>query len=175
MVCWAETHLKEKVFNCICKVTLLRCEAYIQSAHFAHQIRIDVKLSWLGIIFASTCFSKTHIIIVASFTRKLHLRFGSPLHYISAAQFAHQQRHFTKHSLFLQLLKKYRTSTSALCSAQAEARDASSRADAAGEEARQAREKLTELSAKLAHAEAGHSHTQHEAERRLELRNKVNS
>nr|XP_026488065.1 unconventional myosin-XVIIIa [Vanessa tameamea] len=71
-----------------------------------------------------------------------------------------------------ELLKKYRASTSSLCAAQAEAREADSRAEAAAEEARQARERLAEISARLAHAEAGHSHEHHEAERRLELRNK---
>ncbi|KAJ8712778.1 hypothetical protein PYW08_008082 [Mythimna loreyi] len=71
-----------------------------------------------------------------------------------------------------ELLKKYRSSTSALCQAQTEAREASARADSAAEEARAARDKLAELSAKLAHAEAGHSHGHLEAERRLELRNK---
>lgn len=72
-----------------------------------------------------------------------------------------------------QLLKKYRASTSSLCAAQAEAREAASRADAALEEARSAKDKLTELTARLAHAEAGHSQGHAEAERRLELRNKV--
>ncbi|KAJ2940224.1 hypothetical protein O0L34_g11792 [Tuta absoluta] len=71
-----------------------------------------------------------------------------------------------------ELLKKYRASTSALCAAQTEARDAAARADQAAEEARAAREKLQEMSTRLAHAEAGHSHGQAEAERRLELRNK---
>ncbi|OWR54894.1 hypothetical protein KGM_207001 [Danaus plexippus plexippus] len=71
-----------------------------------------------------------------------------------------------------ELLKKYRASTSALCAAQAAAREAESRAEAAAEEARQAREKLTEMTTRLAHAEAGHTHEQHEAGRRLELRNK---
>ncbi|XP_053617561.1 unconventional myosin-XVIIIa isoform X2 [Plodia interpunctella] len=71
-----------------------------------------------------------------------------------------------------ELLKKYRASTSALCAAQAEARDASARADVAADEARAARDKLAELATRLAHAEAGHSQGQHEAERRLELRNK---
>lgn len=71
------------------------------------------------------------------------------------------------------MLKKYRASTSALCAAQSEAREAECRAEAAAEEARQAKERLAELSARLAHAEAGHSHEHHEAERRLELRNKV--
>ncbi|XP_045454349.1 unconventional myosin-XVIIIa-like [Melitaea cinxia] len=71
-----------------------------------------------------------------------------------------------------ELLKKYRASTSSLCAAQAEAREAESRAEAAAEEARQARERLAEISARLATAEAGHSHEHHEAERRLELRNK---
>ncbi|XP_013184101.2 unconventional myosin-XVIIIa isoform X2 [Amyelois transitella] len=71
-----------------------------------------------------------------------------------------------------ELLKKYRASTSALCAAQAEAREASARADAAADEARSARDKLAELAARLASAEAGHSQGQHEAERRLELRNK---
>lgn len=74
---------------------------------------------------------------------------------------------------YLQLLKKYRASTSALCAAQSEAREAECRAEAAAEEARQSKERLAELSARLAHAEAGHSHEHHEAERRLELRNKV--
>ncbi|CAH2052409.1 unnamed protein product, partial [Iphiclides podalirius] len=71
-----------------------------------------------------------------------------------------------------ELLKKYRSSTSALCAAQAEAREAVARADAAAEEARLARERLAELAQRLAHAEAGHSHTHSEAERRLEMRNK---
>ncbi|KAI8442030.1 hypothetical protein MSG28_005677 [Choristoneura fumiferana] len=71
-----------------------------------------------------------------------------------------------------QLLKKYRTSTSALCAAQAETREAAAKAEAAAEEARAAREKLAELTSRLASAEAGHSHTQHEAERRLLLKNK---
>ncbi|XP_045770484.1 unconventional myosin-XVIIIa isoform X3 [Maniola jurtina] len=71
-----------------------------------------------------------------------------------------------------ELLKKYRASTSALCAAQNEAREAECRAEAAAEEARQAKERLAELSARLAHAEAGHSHEHHETERRLELRNK---
>ncbi|XP_075983921.1 myosin heavy chain-like isoform X2 [Anticarsia gemmatalis] len=71
-----------------------------------------------------------------------------------------------------ELLKKYRSSTSALCAAQSEAREASARADAAAEEARAARDKLAELSARLASAEAGHSHGHAEAERRLELKNK---
>uniref|UniRef100_A0A2A4IY82 Myosin tail domain-containing protein n=1 Tax=Heliothis virescens TaxID=7102 RepID=A0A2A4IY82_HELVI len=71
-----------------------------------------------------------------------------------------------------ELLKKYRSSTSALCAAQSETREACARADAAAEEARAARDKLAELTAKLAHAEAGHSHGHMEAERRLELRNK---
>ncbi|XP_047998943.1 unconventional myosin-XVIIIa isoform X2 [Leguminivora glycinivorella] len=71
-----------------------------------------------------------------------------------------------------ELLKKYRGSTSALCAAQAEAREAAAKAEAATEEARQARDKLAELAQRLASAEAGHSHTQHEAERRLQLRNK---
>ncbi|XP_049879362.1 unconventional myosin-XVIIIa isoform X2 [Pectinophora gossypiella] len=71
-----------------------------------------------------------------------------------------------------ELLKKYRASTSALCAAQVEAREAASKADAALEEARAAKDKLAEISARLAHAEAGHSHGQAEAERRLELRNK---
>lgn len=73
----------------------------------------------------------------------------------------------------LQLLKKYRASTSSLCAAQAEAREVASRADAALEEARSAKDKLAELTARLAHAEAGHSQGHAEAERRLELRNKV--
>ncbi|XP_073948131.1 myosin heavy chain-like isoform X2 [Choristoneura fumiferana] len=71
-----------------------------------------------------------------------------------------------------ELLKKYRTSTSALCAAQAETREAAAKAEAAAEEARAAREKLAELTSRLASAEAGHSHTQHEAERRLLLKNK---
>ncbi|XP_069357168.1 unconventional myosin-XVIIIa isoform X3 [Maniola hyperantus] len=71
-----------------------------------------------------------------------------------------------------ELLKKYRASTSALCATQNEAREAECRAEAATEEARQAKERLAELSARLAHAEAGHSHEHHETERRLELRNK---
>ncbi|XP_026727351.1 unconventional myosin-XVIIIa isoform X2 [Trichoplusia ni] len=71
-----------------------------------------------------------------------------------------------------ELLKKYRSSTSALVAAQSEAREACARADAAGEEARAARDKLAELAARLAQAEAGQSQGQHEAERRLELRNK---
>ncbi|XP_026333803.1 unconventional myosin-XVIIIa isoform X2 [Hyposmocoma kahamanoa] len=71
-----------------------------------------------------------------------------------------------------ELLKKYRASTSSLCAAQAEAREAASRADAALEEARAAKDKLAELTARLAHAEAGHSQGHAEAERRLELRNK---
>ncbi|XP_045503326.1 unconventional myosin-XVIIIa isoform X2 [Colias croceus] len=71
-----------------------------------------------------------------------------------------------------ELLKKYRASTSALCAAQAEAREAEAKAEAANEEARAARERAAELAARLAAAEAGHSHGQHETERRLELRNK---
>lgn len=71
-----------------------------------------------------------------------------------------------------ELLKKYRSSTSALCAAQAQAREAAARADAAADEARQARERLAELAARLARAEAGHEHGHHEAERRLECRNK---
>ncbi|XP_052739018.1 unconventional myosin-XVIIIa isoform X2 [Bicyclus anynana] len=71
-----------------------------------------------------------------------------------------------------ELLKKYRASTSALCATQSEAREAECRAEAAAEEARQSKERLAELSARLAHAEAGHSHEHHETERRLELRNK---
>ncbi|XP_068623509.1 unconventional myosin-XVIIIa isoform X1 [Battus philenor] len=71
-----------------------------------------------------------------------------------------------------ELLKKYRSSTSALCAAQAEAREAITRADAASEEARQAKERLAELAQRLAHAEAGHTHGHSEAERRLEMRNK---
>ncbi|XP_041972236.1 unconventional myosin-XVIIIa isoform X4 [Aricia agestis] len=71
-----------------------------------------------------------------------------------------------------ELLKKYRTCTSALCAAQSEAREAEARAEAAAEEARAAKERLAELSARLASAEAGHDHEHHEAERRLELRNK---
>ncbi|GBP00607.1 Unconventional myosin-XVIIIa [Eumeta japonica] len=71
-----------------------------------------------------------------------------------------------------ELLKKYRASTQALCAAQTEAREAAAKADAAAEETRALRDKLAELSARLAHAEAGHSHGQHEAERRLELKNK---
>ncbi|XP_050552815.1 unconventional myosin-XVIIIa isoform X2 [Spodoptera frugiperda] len=71
-----------------------------------------------------------------------------------------------------ELLKKYRSSTSALVAAQSEAREACARADAAAEEARAARDKLAELTARLATAEAGHSHGHAEAERRLELRNK---
>ncbi|CAH0696628.1 unnamed protein product [Spodoptera exigua] len=71
-----------------------------------------------------------------------------------------------------ELLKKYRSSTSALCAAQAEAREACARADAAAEEARLARDKVNDLAARLASAEAGHSHGHAEAERRLELRNK---
>ncbi|XP_013167616.1 PREDICTED: unconventional myosin-XVIIIa isoform X2 [Papilio xuthus] len=71
-----------------------------------------------------------------------------------------------------ELLKKYRSSTSALCAAQAEAREAVSRAEAAAEEARQAKERLAEVTQRLAHAEAGHTHGHSEAERRLEMRNK---
>ncbi|KAL0867890.1 hypothetical protein ABMA27_008575 [Loxostege sticticalis] len=71
-----------------------------------------------------------------------------------------------------ELLKKYRSSANALCAAQAEAREASARAEAAGEEARQARDRLAELAARLTAAEAGHTMGQHEAERRLEMRNK---
>lgn len=75
--------------------------------------------------------------------------------------------------ILLQLLKKYRSSANALCAAQAEAREASARAEAAAEEARQARDRLAELAARLTAAEAGHTMGQHEAERRLEMRNKV--
>ncbi|CAH1641017.1 unnamed protein product [Spodoptera littoralis] len=71
-----------------------------------------------------------------------------------------------------ELLKKYRSSTSALVGAQSEAREACARADAAADEARAARDKLADLTARLASAEAGHSHGHAEAERRLELRNK---
>ncbi|XP_072934275.1 unconventional myosin-XVIIIa [Epargyreus clarus] len=71
-----------------------------------------------------------------------------------------------------ELLKKYRASTSALCAAQVAAREAAARADAGAEEARAARERLAELAARLAAAEAGHHHEQHEAERRLDMRNK---
>ncbi|XP_063833310.1 unconventional myosin-XVIIIa-like [Ostrinia nubilalis] len=71
-----------------------------------------------------------------------------------------------------ELLKKYRSSANALCAAQAEAREASARAEAASEEARQAKERLNELTARLTAAEAGHTLGQHEAERRLEMRNK---
>ncbi|KAG7303349.1 hypothetical protein JYU34_011839 [Plutella xylostella] len=71
-----------------------------------------------------------------------------------------------------ELLKKYRASTASLCAAQAEARDIGAKADAVAEEARQLREKLAEVSSRLAQAEAGHSHGQAEAERRLEMRNK---
>ncbi|CAH0402673.1 unnamed protein product [Chilo suppressalis] len=71
-----------------------------------------------------------------------------------------------------ELLKKYRASTNALCAAQAECREACARAEAAAEEARQARERLADLAARLASAEAGHTHTHHEAERRLDTRNK---
>ncbi|CAH0713661.1 unnamed protein product, partial [Brenthis ino] len=71
-----------------------------------------------------------------------------------------------------ELLKKYRASTQSLCAAQAQTREAECRAEAAAEEARAARERLAELSARLATAEAGHDHEHHEAERRLELRNK---
>ncbi|KAG6449757.1 hypothetical protein O3G_MSEX006241 [Manduca sexta] len=71
-----------------------------------------------------------------------------------------------------ELLKKYRASTNALCAAQGEAREAEARAVAAQEEARNAKERIAELTARLAAAEAGHHHDQHEAERRLDLRNK---
>ncbi|XP_050667390.1 unconventional myosin-XVIIIa isoform X4 [Leptidea sinapis] len=71
-----------------------------------------------------------------------------------------------------ELLKKYRASTNAVCAAQAETRAAEARAEAAAEEARVARERANELSARLAAAEAPHAQTQHENERRLELRNK---
>ncbi|XP_048482248.1 unconventional myosin-XVIIIa isoform X3 [Plutella xylostella] len=71
-----------------------------------------------------------------------------------------------------ELLKKYRASTASLCAAQAEARDIGAKADAVAEEARQLREKLAEVTSRLAQAEAGHSHGQAEAERRLEMRNK---
>ncbi|CAK1590135.1 unnamed protein product [Parnassius mnemosyne] len=71
-----------------------------------------------------------------------------------------------------ELLKKYRSCSSALLAAQAEAREAAARGDAAAEDARQAKERLAELAQRLAHAEAGHSHSHGEAERRLELRNK---
>ncbi|CAH4027694.1 unnamed protein product [Pieris brassicae] len=71
-----------------------------------------------------------------------------------------------------ELLKKFRASTSALCAAQAEVREAEAKAEAASEEARVAKERTNELAARLAAAEAGHSHGQHETERRLELRNK---
>lgn len=73
----------------------------------------------------------------------------------------------------LQLLKKYRASSTALVSAQAEAREAAARADAAADEARALRDKLADVSARLASAEAGHALGQNEAGRRLELRNKV--
>ncbi|CAK1541732.1 unnamed protein product [Leptosia nina] len=71
-----------------------------------------------------------------------------------------------------ELLKKYRASTSALCSAQAEAREAEAKAEAASEEARAAKERANELATRLAAAEAGHTQGHHETERRLELRNK---
>ncbi|CAF4916523.1 unnamed protein product [Pieris macdunnoughi] len=71
-----------------------------------------------------------------------------------------------------ELLKKFRASTSALCAAQAEVREAEAKAEAASEDARVAKERSNELAARLAAAEAGHSHGQHETERRLELRNK---
>ncbi|KAL4703507.1 hypothetical protein ACJJTC_018091 [Scirpophaga incertulas] len=71
-----------------------------------------------------------------------------------------------------ELLKKYRTSANALCAAQAEAREASERAEVAMEETRATKERLAEVTARLAQAEAGHTLGHTEAERRLDMRNK---